>query len=130
VHTTPTKALLTTILQPFVVQLSSSLAHEIRLRDQFLHDALTPQKMAEFEWALRALLREVGRRIRTWVLHHVKPANDAEAPSRGRFEGRPYRRRAKHQSSVVTLFGIVSGALARIDAHVLGAISAHTVGRS
>ena len=81
-HTTPTKVLLTTILRLFVVQFSGSLAHEVRLLGQFLHDALTSQKMAEFEWALRALLREVGRRIMTWILNHVGPAHDAEASSR------------------------------------------------
>jgi hypothetical protein len=71
-----------------VVQLSGSRAHGVRLRDQFLHDEPTPQKMAEFEWERSALLREVGRRILAWVLHHVEPENAAEAPSRVRFEGR------------------------------------------
>ena len=36
VHTTPTKVLLTTTLRPLVVQLSGSLAHGVRLLDQFL----------------------------------------------------------------------------------------------
>ena len=71
VHTTPTKVLLTTTLRPLVGQLSGSLAQGVRLRDQFLHAEPTPQKMAEFEWELRALLREVGRRIMAWVLNHL-----------------------------------------------------------
>jgi hypothetical protein len=107
VHTTPTKVLLTTTLQPLVGQLSGSLAHGVRLLDQFLHDEPTPQKMAEFAWELNGLLREVGRRIMAWVLNHLEPKNDAEAPSRVQFEGRPYRRRRKHRSSWATLFGTV-----------------------
>ena len=63
VHTTPTKVLLTTTLRPLVGQLSGSLAHGVRLLDQFLHDEPTPQKMTACERELRALLREVGRRI-------------------------------------------------------------------
>ena len=70
VHTTPTKVLLTTTLRPLVVQLSGPLAQGVRLLDQFLHDELTPRAMAEFERKLRALLREVGRRIMAWVLNH------------------------------------------------------------
>ena len=107
VHTTPTKVLLTTTFQPLVAQLSGSLAHGVRLLDQFLHDEPTPQKMARFEGELHALLREVGRRIMAWVLNHMEPENDAEAPSRVRFEGRLYRRRGKHRSSWATLFGPV-----------------------
>ena len=107
VHNTPTKVLLTTTLQPLVGQRSGSLAHGVRLLDQFLHDEPTPQKMAEFEWELNGLLREVGRRIMAWVVNHLEPKNDAEAPSRVRFEGRLYRRRRKHRSSWATLFGTV-----------------------
>ena len=70
VHTTPTKVLLTTTLRPLVVQLSGPLAQGVRLLAQFLHDELTPRAMAEFERKLRALLREVGRRIMAWVLNH------------------------------------------------------------
>ena len=107
VHTTPTKVLLTTTLRPLVVQLSGPLAHGVRLLEQFLHDEPTPQKMTEFERELSGLLREVGRRILAWVLHHVEPENAAEAPSRVRFEGRLYRRRGKQHSSWATLFGPV-----------------------
>jgi hypothetical protein len=107
VHTTPTKVLLTTTLRPLVVQLSGSLAQGVRLIEQCLHEELTPQKMAQFEWALRALLREVGRRIMAWVLNHVEPENTEAAPSRVQFEGRLYRRRAKHRGTVATLFGTV-----------------------
>ena len=66
VHTIPTKILLTTTLRPLVVQLSGSLAQGVLLIDQCLHEELTPQKMAKFEWTLRAPLREVGRRIMVW----------------------------------------------------------------
>ena len=107
VHTTPTKVLLTTTLQPLVGQLSDSLAQGVRLLDRFLHDEPTPQKMVEFEQELSALLREAGRRIMAWVLHHIEPADDAEAPSRLRWEGRLYRRRGKHRSALATLFGTV-----------------------
>jgi hypothetical protein len=95
VHTTPTKVLLTTTLRPLVVQLSGSLAQGVRLLDQCLHEEPTPQKMAQFEGELSALLREVGRRIMAWVLNHLEPEHTAEAPSRLQFEGRVYRRRAK-----------------------------------
>ena len=107
VHATPTKVLLTTTLRPLVVQLSGPLAQGARLLDQFLHDELTPRTMAEFERKLRALLREVGRRIMAWVLNHLEPESDAEAPARLRFEGQLYRRRGKARSTVATLFGTV-----------------------
>lgn len=109
VHTTPTKVRLTTTLQPLVAQLSGSLAHGVRLLDQFLHDEPTLQKMATFAWELHALLREVGRRIMAWVLHHVESENDAEAPSRVRFAGRRSRRRGKQRRSWATRFGPVEG---------------------
>jgi succinate dehydrogenase flavin-adding protein (antitoxin of CptAB toxin-antitoxin module) len=38
--------------------------------------------METFEGEFSTLLREVGRRIMAWVLKHVEPDNDAEAPSR------------------------------------------------
>jgi hypothetical protein len=40
-------------------------------------------------------------------LNRLEPESDDEAPSRLRFEGRLYRRRGKHHSSVPTLFGTV-----------------------
>ena len=64
----------------------------MRLLDQFLHNEPTSQKMAEFEREHTTLLREVGRRILTWILNHLEPEDTAEAPSRMRFEGRLYRR--------------------------------------
>jgi hypothetical protein len=100
VHPTPTKVLLTTTLRPLVTQLSGSLAHGVRLLDQFLHDEPTPQQMAKFEWELRTLLREVGRRIMAWVLHHMEPENHAEAPSRLWWKGEAYRRRRKHRTTI------------------------------
>ena len=107
VHPTPTKVLLTTTLRPLVVQLSGSLARGVRLLDQFLHDEPTPQQMAKFEWELRTLLREVGRRIMAWVLNHVEPENHAEAPSRLWWKGEVYRRRRRHRTAMATLFGPV-----------------------
>ena len=53
IHTTPTKALLATTLRPLVVQLSSSLAHGVRLIDHFLHQEPTPQP---FQGPIRKLL--------------------------------------------------------------------------
>jgi|RhiMetdeSRZDD1v2_1073273.scaffolds.fasta_scaffold131491_3 hypothetical protein len=81
VHPTPTQVLLTTTLQPLVAQLSGSLAHAVRLLDQFLHNEPTPQKMAEFERELSTLLREVCRRILAWLLNHLEPEDATEAPS-------------------------------------------------
>jgi len=107
VHPTPTKVLLTTTLRPLVAQLSGSLAHGVRLLEQFLHNEPTPQKMAEFERELSTLLREVGRRILAWILNHLEPEDAAEAPSRVRFEGRLYRRRGKQRNAWATLFGPV-----------------------
>jgi hypothetical protein len=51
-----------------------------------------PLKMATFKGELSTLLREVGRRIMAWVLNHMEPDNDAEAPARLSFEGQRYRR--------------------------------------
>src|SRR5262245_51217247 len=107
VHATLTKVLLATTLRPLVVQLSGPLAQGVRLLDQLCHDALTPQTMAAFERQLHALLREAGRRIMAWVLTHLEPQNDAEAPSRLQFEGQLYRRRGTYRSTVATLFGTV-----------------------
>jgi hypothetical protein len=106
-HSTPTKVLLTTAFQPLVGQLSGSLAHGVRLIEQFLHDEPTPQKMAEFEGELSALLREVGRCIMAWVFDRLEPESDDAAPSRLQFEGRLYRRRGKYRRSLATLFGTV-----------------------
>jgi len=107
VHPTPTKVLLTTTLRPLVAQLSGSLAHGVRLLEQFLHNEPTPQKMAEFERELSTLLREVGRRILVWLLNHLEPEDAVAAPSRVRFEGRLYRRRGKQHNVWATLFGPV-----------------------
>src|SRR3954463_16053463 len=107
VHTTPINVLLTSTLQPLVGQLSGSLAHGARLIDQCLHQEPTPQKMATFEQALRTLLREVGRRIMAWVLSHIEPQRPEEMPSRLELQGRIYRRRRKHRTSIATLFGPV-----------------------
>jgi len=46
VHPTPTQVLLITTLRPWVGQCFGALVHGVRLLDQFLHDKLTPQKMA------------------------------------------------------------------------------------
>jgi hypothetical protein len=108
IHPTPTKVLLTTTFEPLVGQLSGSLARGVRLIEQFLHDEPPPQKMMTLEHTLNALLREVGRRIMTWVLNRLEPAHDAEVSSRVQFEGRLYRRRWKQRHSVATLFGPVT----------------------
>ena len=107
VHTTPAKVLLTTTLQPLVVQLSGSLAHGAKLIDQFLRQEPTPPKMAAFEQILRTLLQEVGRRIMAWVINHLEPACPEEMPSRLWWTGRVYRRRRTHRTSIATLFGSV-----------------------
>ncbi len=106
-HPTPTKVLLTTTLQPLVVQLSGSLARGAKLIDQFLHQEPTPQQMATFERELSTLLREVGRRIVAWVLNHMESDDPDEVPSRLWFKGQAYRRRRKHRTSLATLFGPV-----------------------
>jgi hypothetical protein len=82
VHPPPTNVRLAPPLQPLVGQLAGSLAHGARLINQCLHDEPRPQKMATFERALSALLREVGRRIMAWVIKHMEPASPAEMPSR------------------------------------------------
>ena len=107
IHSTPTKVLLATTLQPLVVQLSGSLAHGAKLIDQFLQQAPTPQKMAMFEGELSTLLREVGRRIMAWVLNHMEPECAEEMPSRLWWKGQAYRRRRKHRTTLATLFGPV-----------------------
>jgi hypothetical protein len=107
-HTPPTKVRLTTTFAPLVMPLSGALARGVRLMDPLLQDAPTPQKMRTCEHELSALLREAGRRIMAWVLHHLEPANDHEAPSRVPFEGRLSRRRRHHPRLVATLFGPVT----------------------
>src|SRR5881397_1215939 len=62
-HTPPTKVLLATTLQPFVGQLSGSLAHGAKLIDQCLPQEPTPQHLATFERELHRLLRAGGRRM-------------------------------------------------------------------
>lgn len=106
-HTTPAKVLLASTLQPLVEQLSGSLAHGAKLIARFLDQEPTPQKMTIFERELRALLREVGRRIVAWVLNHVEPESPEEAPPRLWVKGRAYRRRRKHRATIATLFGPV-----------------------
>jgi hypothetical protein len=54
VHPTPIKILLTTTLRPLVVQRSGALAQGVRLLDQSLHAAPTPQQMTAFERNRRA----------------------------------------------------------------------------
>jgi hypothetical protein len=107
IHTTPTKVLLATTLQPLVVQWSGSLAHGAKLIAQFLDHEPTPQQMMPFEQELRGLLRAVGRRIVAWVLNHVEPECPKEAPVRLWWKGQPYRRRRKHRTTMATLFGPV-----------------------
>src|ERR671926_402615 len=105
VHTTSTKVLLTTTLQPLVVQLSGSLARGAKLIEQFLHHEPTPQQMATFERELSTLLREAGRRIVAWVLNHVESDDPDEAPPRLWFKGQAYRRCRQHRTSLATCFG-------------------------
>jgi hypothetical protein len=89
------------------MQRSGSLAHGVRLIDEFVHDEPPPQKTMAFERELSALLREVGRCILAWALNRLEPKSDKEAPARGQVEGRLYRRRRQHPRSVATLFGPV-----------------------
>jgi hypothetical protein len=58
--------------------------------------------------ALNALLRDVGRRIMAWVLHHLEPEADNEAPSRVPFKGPLSRRRRHPPRSLAPLFGPVT----------------------
>ena len=104
-HPTPIKVLLTTTLQPLAMDLSGSLAHGVKLVDQFLSHEPSPETMARFERRLADLLREVGRRILSWVLNRLEPERDDQAPSVVEFENRRYRRRRKHRRRVATLFG-------------------------
>ena len=104
-HPAPIKALLTTTLRPLAIELSGSLAHGVKLVDQFLHQDCTPKKMAEFERQLADLLRDVGRRIMAWVLNRLEPDRDSEAPSRVELIGQSYRRRRQYRRQIATLFG-------------------------
>jgi len=107
IHPTPTKVLLATTLQPLVVQLSGSLARGAKLIDHFLHHEPPPQQMATFERELSTLLRQVGRRIVAWVLHHLESDDPDEVPSRLWCKGQASRRRRKHRTTLATLFGPV-----------------------
>lgn len=107
IHPTLTQVLLATTLQPLVVQQSGSLARGAQLIDQFLHHEPTPQQMATFERDLSTRLREVGRRMVAWVLHHVESDDPDEAPPRLWCKGQAWRRRRKHRTSLATLFGSV-----------------------
>jgi len=107
IHTTPTQALLATTLRPLVVPLSSSLAHGARRIDQWLHQEPTPQQMGMCERALSTLLREGGRRMMAWVLHHMEPERPEELPARLGVKGQADRRRRKHRPTSATLLGTV-----------------------
>ena len=63
--------------------------------------------MAAFAQALRTLLREVGRRILTWVLNHLEPESPQEMPSRLWWKGQASRRRRMHRTHLATLCGPV-----------------------
>jgi hypothetical protein len=106
-HPTPTTVLLAPTLQPLVVQLSGALAYGARRIEPFLHDEPTPPKMATCEKALRALVREGGRRIIAWGLHPMEPACPPEAPSRVWVQGRAARRRRTPRPPLAPLFGAV-----------------------
>src|SRR5262245_62779032 len=108
IHPTPIKTLLTTTFESLVTQLSALLAQGTRLLERFIKAVPLPATTMAFERALSRLLREVGRRIMAWSLHRLEPEADDEAPSRGMFEGRLYRRRRKHPHEVGTLFGPVT----------------------
>ena len=122
-HPTLTKVLLATTLQPLVVQLAGSLARGAKLIEQFLHHGPTPQQMATFERELSPLLREVGRRIIAWVLHHLESDDPDEVPSRLWCKGQAYRRRRKHRTSLATRFGPV-GVWRRLYAPLLPGLRA------
>jgi hypothetical protein len=107
IHPTPTKVLLTTTLQPLVVQLSGSVARGAKLIDHFLPQEPPPQQMAPFERERSPLLREVGRRMVAWVLNHLESDAPDEVPSRLWFKGQAYRRRRKHRTALATLCGPV-----------------------
>ena len=57
IHPTPPTVLLTTTRQPFVVQLSGSLARGAKLIDPCLPPEPSPQQMATFARELSTLLR-------------------------------------------------------------------------
>ena len=104
-HPTPIRTLLTSTLEPLILQLSSSLARGVRLIDAFLHHAPTPTTMMAFERELHTLLREVGRRIMAWLLNQLEPQLDQDAPAVVTYDQRLYRRRRQYPRSVATLFG-------------------------
>ena len=106
-HPTPTTVLLATTLQPLVGQLSGSLARGAKLIDHCLHHAPTPPQMATFARELSTLLREVGRRLVAWVLHHTESDDPDEVPSRRWCKGQAYRRRRQHRTALATLCGPV-----------------------
>jgi hypothetical protein len=108
IHPTPTKTLLTTTLEPLVMQLSGLLARGTRLIEQFVQAEPTPTTTMTFERELSALLREGGRRIMAWTLNRLEPEANDNAPSRVAFEGRLYRRRRQHPHVVGPLFGPVT----------------------
>jgi hypothetical protein len=108
VHPTPPKVLWTPTVRPLGAQRSGSLAHGVRLLAQGLHNESTPRKMAKLERELSTLLREVGRRILAWRLHHLEPEAAAAVLARVQFEGRLYRRRGKQRNTWATLFGSVA----------------------
>jgi hypothetical protein len=105
---TPTKVLLTTTFAPRVLQLSGALARGVRLMDRFVQAAPTPQKTMTCERERSALLRDVGRHIMAWGLHHMAPEADPEAPSRVPCKGCLSRRRRTHPRSLATLCGPVT----------------------
>ena len=92
---TPTKVLLTTTLQPLVMELSGPLAHGARLVEQFLKPEPSPDKMMLFERELGALVREVGRRReRATTAPRPRPSQGRLREPRRRSSPRPPPARA------------------------------------
>jgi len=104
---TPPKVLLATTLQPLVGQLSGSLARGAKRMDPCRHPEPTPQQRATCERELSARLREGGRHMVAWVLHHVEPDGPDTAPARLWCKGQASRRRRQQRTALATRCGPV-----------------------
>jgi hypothetical protein len=79
-----------------------------RLIRDFRRGELTPATMFQFETALDARLRELGRRIVEWVVNRLEPEERQAMPGQFLWEGEYYRRSGKSRlRNLNCLFGPV-----------------------
>jgi hypothetical protein len=90
-----------------VRQVLSVIGQVVALVQAFRAAPTTPMAACEFENALQALLRELGRLILEWTYNNLEPDEPKFLPNEVLWEGQWYRRRSRRarRGLVCTLFG-------------------------